>query len=606
MGNNSSNEYNICDEYKNIKSVKGLESDSASDSDIWIVTFNNNAKGFIKIFLNFCVGGQNNPKPCMKYLPLKNSIKKPTKDNYRSTIGLRYESQIYNDVVKPILKYKLSPNFIKPLFSGYCNSTPLVKILMKNGISKKKSIEKISRNVLYMADLNDEEDDDRPSITDPVSKSDKLLIKHINLKDVKVGIIINESIDKDTKKLSSYIGNEWKFPIRENMFDILGVVFQCICAIKVLSMTRTVHQDLHTGNIYVKKLRKPQNITYIFNSENENSVTKYTLKNQSYIILLYDFDRSYSERFGYNNSLKPFESSSQTNRYIENKDIIKFFCYLYKRYRNFPIVGGFPGFLSKNPKQQNFWRKNVYTWVSGKKKSKCFLKTPNYKPVTYRQYLNTDSTSTIIQSFANILPSELLVTNTIPEYDINIETQNLYIALNSFFKSNGDFNIKNINEFYSQKSCSLSSDDPSCDKNIDEFVSEVADEIRKRLDKINIMIKNRIYKKLMKNLNFYMKEILYNFVNEENYDEIVYQLQYVIVPYIKRMSIVDINNVVNNTYTIELNNQINKIEYAGDIKQMVKKIIINVIRELSLNLEYRKLNKKMLNMLNLEFQKILS
>lgn len=407
----------ICNISKYVKGVKGIKGiNTSSSTDKWIISFKNtDTGGFLKIFLNYCIVGYDNPQPCM-YMPcLDENL---CQYNTLSTLSLRYELNIYKKVIDPILNFNISPNFIKPISNGYCDFKTLLDILISSGMSVGEANKKLKRNISNIL-----------SHAKYKSTKKKSSTGKIDLKQFKFGIIMNEAINpKNTITLSQLL-MKWK-NITKHMPSFMGILFQVFCACKVMSLSKLVHNDLHLGNIYVKKLNKPEIITYIFSNE-FGDVVKYTLLNQMYKIFIYDFDRSWCERLGKNLFIEnKCKKVSQCNFFIENKDIIKVLCYITKRYANIPTPKGFVPFITDNKYLQNYWY-NIYTCCK-----KCFLRDSNQITVPINKYKQSFSSIKIIQNFAQYMKSN--------NFNLEINSPKLitkenkvYTALDSYFNHDG-------------------------------------------------------------------------------------------------------------------------------------------------------------------------
>ena len=110
---------NICKIFRYITKVNGFKSNSASPTDTWNVTFENNIisgdklvpYGFMKIYID--------PR----------SVKSPPVE----LIALNYELSVYRDIIKPLINYNICPNFVSFISSGKgCSYDDLLNFLKGN------------------------------------------------------------------------------------------------------------------------------------------------------------------------------------------------------------------------------------------------------------------------------------------------------------------------------------------------------------------------------------------------------------------------------------------------------------------------------------------
>jgi hypothetical protein len=95
------------------------------------------------------------------------------------------------------------------------------------------------------------------------------------------------------------------------------VIFQIAAACYTLSLSKTVHNDLHLGNIMIDETPKNK-ITYIIDDVPYAFTTNVLVK-------IIDFNKSYSNTLGPNPILlDPFYNQyDQNNVFVENKDIVQ-------------------------------------------------------------------------------------------------------------------------------------------------------------------------------------------------------------------------------------------------------------------------------------------
>jgi len=302
-------DFNVCDINKYISKIKGLKSNSSSPSDTWIVYFkdyvtynlNNIKKGFLKIFID---------------------TDDPTQ---KEKLALKYELNIYKKVINNLIKYNICPNFVRYLSYGEkCSYENLLQILDGKLQSDDKELldleqckYNLNRNINFILNLKA----DRPSIQ---SERRMLRIIDFSKQPYKYNIILLEDME------NSIFLNKWLTEYgqkKEYEKELWNILFQIVSACYSMSLSKLVHNDLHAGNIFIKYLDRETK--FVYNIDGENFVIK-----TNFQAFIYDFDRGYKESLGDNPLLTGrilCEKFSQCNIFVENKDIIKILCYVYKQ-----------------------------------------------------------------------------------------------------------------------------------------------------------------------------------------------------------------------------------------------------------------------------------
>ena len=112
----------ICNISNCIVNIGGMASDSASPADIWFLTFNDRTtyKGeivknaFLKLFID------------VDNTHMSARLKQATQEMN----GLKYELNIYKDVIRPLVDLNICPNFVKYLASSTnCSYNNLLNFL---------------------------------------------------------------------------------------------------------------------------------------------------------------------------------------------------------------------------------------------------------------------------------------------------------------------------------------------------------------------------------------------------------------------------------------------------------------------------------------------
>ena len=101
---------NICNISNCIINIGGMAADSASPTDIWFLTFNGTTT----------YRGQNIRNAFLKlFVDIDNTHVAPHTINTIEEInGLKYELNIYKDIIRPLVDLNICPNFVKYLASG--------------------------------------------------------------------------------------------------------------------------------------------------------------------------------------------------------------------------------------------------------------------------------------------------------------------------------------------------------------------------------------------------------------------------------------------------------------------------------------------------------
>lgn len=399
--------YNICNIYKYVDKVKGLKTGS-SPTDAWIITFKPNVfyknikikKGFLKIYSN------------LSFFDYDKYSEFNTKYLEKAVQGLTYETNVYKSIITPLVDYNICPNFIRMIGSGtLCKYDDLFQILKNNYYSKNDktvSIQKI-RKRLNRSITNNILNYEHDNISFDESVKASIETKY-DLDDLIFDVNLTETYD-DTISFHSLLSSDYVQDL--NIFNIL---FQIFAACYSMSLSKMVHNDLHTGNIMIRPLKKPKILTYIIEGN------KYILK-VYYFVHIYDFDRAYVQQLGDNKVLTLYDVYSQNNEYVDNKDVLKLLCSVYKYTQNFMYLKC----LTDNKKH---FTQLVELYDLDKR---CNFQLKKYKPVDSSFFDNYNDTLTIIKCLSEYLPK------------INesyIDKDDFFVCQQSFFNEKGELDIK--------------------------------------------------------------------------------------------------------------------------------------------------------------------
>jgi len=408
--------FNVCEISTIINKVKGIESNSASPTDTWTVYFKDNitydnkpiTSGFLKIFMI--------PSPVLG-------------GNVLANLGLKYEMDIYKYIIKNIIKYKICPNFVKYLASGEeCRFYDLLNILVGNLydpldvslLSKEDCTKNLIRNLFYVL----KEKERRPSIQSNMAIH---ILRPVDFTSKLYNILLLENMDDNITL------NKWLTMNSRKYTEFWNIIFQITVACYVMSLSKLVHNDLHSGNIFIKDLGTETLFVYNINGNELVIKTRYQP-------LIYDFDRGYVEKFGDNELLNNCYRNSQCNIFIENKDIVKTLCYVYK-YVDDTIKGKILELVSNIPEYRNNI-KNTYELRSDRDGLKhCFLQyidnlDNKEKAIPIEWYSNFNNNIDILLN---------IMYNYLPVYSSDlVDINNIFTCNTYYFKPNGDLDIEKI------------------------------------------------------------------------------------------------------------------------------------------------------------------
>jgi hypothetical protein len=296
--------------------ISGQKSDSASPSDTWFLkltdSFYNGVKidkAFLKIFMNY-----------QSLIRITDPDLNITEPHIKAVGGVNYEILIYKNVIKNLVNKKICPNFITYLGSSQsCTYKNLLSIL-ENAITdlaltqdeKKYVLNSIIYKCLIQTCKKRDKIDRRL-----LQLSNARFATH-NFNNYRFGMIMTESVKSTTIKFTEYLKN---YSSRGNYSELYSILFQIAAGCYSLSLSKTCHNDLHPGNIFIEVLPETAVYLYVINDRSYQIKTRYKA-------LIYDFDRGYSKKFGANPLLEGYlcQRAFQCNSFVENQDIIKLIC----------------------------------------------------------------------------------------------------------------------------------------------------------------------------------------------------------------------------------------------------------------------------------------
>ena len=388
----STNKISGCELSSNVENTHGLASNSAAPIDAWIVTFKKPLKkyikkGFLKIHLN------------SKYLQYIDLSSEELLQLKRKTAGLMYESSVYKKIINPIIDNKVCVNFIRCLGIGNsCSYNDLLNFLIDKTISDDNKLltvdeckHNLNRSIAFFSNM----DPGRPSINDIEPKiSDEMSNElYEKFKDFKFNMVINE-VAENSITFADYIYER----NTKDSNEYWSIIFQLSAACYAMSLNKMNHNDAHAGNIFLQKFDEEQ---YMLYNINDTPIVIKTI----YKVLIYDFDRSYVVSLGKNYLLndKTCLDTSQCNKFIENKDIIKILCNVYNTSKSMDIRKQILELTSSDADIQYSLSK-IYRHMSFDGKIKCFLVNEDEETLSDSVFAKFNSTEQILTNIAKHLP----------------------------------------------------------------------------------------------------------------------------------------------------------------------------------------------------------
>ena len=405
-----------------VSSVEGLSSNSASPIDAWIVTLKKPYKNINKLFLKIHL----NPK--FLNSELLGIDEKKLFDMKRKIFGLIYETNVCQKIINPLINNKICINFVKNLGSGSaCNYFDLLDILLNKTMSDKLSIltdteckHNLNRSIAFISVM----DKDRPSINDIEPKiddkiSDELYEKYKNFK---FNMLLNEVIN------GSFTFGEYIFKMKKTPIEFWSILFQLCAGCYAMSLSKTVHNDLHLNNIFLQKFEDDEYMLYYINDIPIVIKTRYK-------VYIYDFDRSYAESLGMNYLLtdETCRDTSQCNKYFENKDIIKILCNIYNTSKDIGLRNEILELISSNETIKKDIEK-IYRHMSiHTGKIQCFLVNEKEESLTEDVFKKFNSTEQILFNIVE----QLKIFGDFSKYISSVKKENISRCNKSYFNENG-------------------------------------------------------------------------------------------------------------------------------------------------------------------------
>jgi len=310
-----------------IESVNGLPSTSTSNTDTWIVTFNDRVnydhipikKGFVKIWLSHDSVKYKLTEILEKNYTNKAKLENEISEHLLDIGGLNYEAKVYRDIVKGLIESNICPNFIKFLGLGQNCSFEDVRKMLVSSLGDEESKDALFRSAVSLIKRRKQ----RPSINEDASNYRTVFAEYDEIvENTTFTILLNEAVRNNSqsdKAVSFSHISTARFDVTEKW----SLLFQLMAAVYAMSLSGLTHNDLHTDNAWIEPCEE-KDVSYVYGGQTFNFKTKYVVK-------VFDFDRSYNKRLGENPYLDESlcDEASQCNKYIPNLDAMKVMGYIY-------------------------------------------------------------------------------------------------------------------------------------------------------------------------------------------------------------------------------------------------------------------------------------
>ena len=280
--------------------------------------------------------------------------------NYDSTDveGLKYELDVYKNIINKIISSDESPNFIPFIGYGECLLQDICKHIGKNNckrlmddldkyyylIMKKypqtrlcimmtyrppdsKSLNKMlqpnAKSLEKLDEIGNKFQNDEENLEfDRIEKLNDVFDQTIRKK---INDGINNKIHRLRKKYRKIEDDFYRQHFSKIWNTQTGkeILFQIVYSLAVMDKYRLVHHDLHIGNILIRKYKNLFKRVYEINGKKYLIQTRY----QPYI---FDWDLAYSEELGDNMKLSTHEYKKNNirNKYDNRFDLYVIFCIL--------------------------------------------------------------------------------------------------------------------------------------------------------------------------------------------------------------------------------------------------------------------------------------
>jgi len=402
---------NICKMGPDIKSIQTLASNSVSPSDTWLIDFNKEmglrpngygdltvtyTSAFIKIFFD--------------HTELSRTLRAR-----ELSLALYYEANFYWSVTNPLIFSGACPYYVTCYgVTKTCTFKDIEKLAqdkLEPTLTEKELRKNLLRNAAYMMRGKRQ----RPALT-TVDPEDTL--SEPEAVDLHYCCILNQNM-KDATVFSEWL-KQRRDDRRNTMSAIWTTLFQIAIACYALHLSQAAHNDLHSGNIYIKTVDPVKPVMY----KVDDRVYGFEPK---YVPYLFDFDRGYIKSIGENaiNNGEHCVGYGQCNEAINNKDFIKSCCY-FARYIP-ELVPQLAEIIEKKPGSFKLIQKDV----------KCFLRTHEGKGLAFTGEWFLES----FRSMSEIIPRmNFMIETRFGSSKIigqKIDVSDIHCLQSTFFTSDG-------------------------------------------------------------------------------------------------------------------------------------------------------------------------
>ena len=311
---------NSCNEIsKSVLNVNGIIGGSTA-SETWILDLNKNQK---KVFCKLFINTDNTSFDLNK---IKFNVEDSKTNFYLSSKSLSYEMRVYKEIIGPLKNLKVCKHFI-PLISTSekCSYENVLDILKNNVVNAydKTKIDDDMVDYVLKRNINN----------GIINMKKKLSINQMNSKEenqnqdvietMKYSLLLTKFFDLNNGFTLTYFLTNYY----QNPDIVLQVLFQICVVCYIMSLSKMSHNDLHGDNIFVKKMKEMETFVYYINGN------RYEIKT-FFKVYIFDFNFSYVEKLGKNEGINDHlcDNFNVCNQFVENKDILKVLCAVYKFY----------------------------------------------------------------------------------------------------------------------------------------------------------------------------------------------------------------------------------------------------------------------------------
>jgi hypothetical protein len=232
---------------------------------------------------------------------------------------LEYEAKVHAEVIQPLLDHGVCPNFPQFIASKMVNGRDLYNgVLAHEGLTKAVALQSFVRSVLFIAGIN------RPFQGGGVARRPAVHVQVDTdtavspavcelLLDQEYRVLFNQCFPPGYRTLARYL-KELTKPAA--VHELWTVLFQVLAGCYALNLSQTAHLDLHLNNIVVGDHPHPGVVVYRY----ADGVYRF---HRGLHVQIFDFDYAYACRLGANpgskrNYLHPFADIYKVCRGVYN------------------------------------------------------------------------------------------------------------------------------------------------------------------------------------------------------------------------------------------------------------------------------------------------